>query len=112
MCAVCGLWGAALPLGGGGRARVGAITPSPISLSSPLDAAMPQAAYVCAPRARLLGIDSAYASEAAMIALWGARCGAFASQMVAVYDVVEIAGISYGMISKSLAYDLNRNHTM
>ena len=34
------------------------------------------------------------------------------SQMVAVYDVVEIAGISYGMISKTLAYDLNRNHTM
>ena len=34
------------------------------------------------------------------------------SQMVAVYDVVEIAGISYGMISKRLAYDLNRNHTM
>ena len=29
--------------------------------------------------------------------------------MVAVYDVVEIAGISYGMISKTLAYDLNRN---
>ena len=34
------------------------------------------------------------------------------SQMVAVYDVVEIAGISCGMISKTLAYDLNRNHTM
>ena len=34
------------------------------------------------------------------------------SQMVAVYDVVEIAGISHGMISKTLAYDLNRNHTM
>ena len=34
------------------------------------------------------------------------------SQMVAVYDVVEIAGISYGMISKTSAYDLNRNHTM
>ena len=32
--------------------------------------------------------------------------------MVAVYDVVEIAGISHGMISKTLAYDLNRNHTM
>ena len=35
-----------------------------------------------------------------------------ASQMVAVYDVVEIAGISYDMISKTPAHDLNRNHTM
>ena len=43
--------------------------------------------------------------------LW-AKSFRLTSQMVAVYDVVEIAGISYGMISKRLAYDLNRNHTM